>query len=110
MKREWMKYLGSTALAFALIGGATAYAAGDNGYNAWNTDDAEGLTYEEWDAGFNDEEQFDAWDADGDGLLDEDEFNEGVFSSYDDNENDTLDEPEYGDYNDDLGDEGFWDV
>lgn len=62
---------------------------------------------------FNDrfgETAYNDWDADGDGNLSEDEFNEGVYAGYDQDDSGVIEEPEFGDYGDDIGDGGFWDV
>lgn len=40
----------------------------------------------------------------------EDEYNTGVFNSYDDDGSGMIEEPEFGDVGDDMGDGGFWDV
>ncbi len=48
--------------------------------------------------------------SDGDGSLTEDEFNTGVFNSYDDDGDGMLNEEEFATFSDDAGDEGFWDV
>ncbi len=50
------------------------------------------------------------WDANDDGNLTEDEFNTGVFSAYDRDGSGSIEEPEFGDVGDDMGDGGFWDV
>ncbi len=62
-----------------------------------------------WSENFGDgDSPFDAWDENGDGMLGEDEYNAGVFNSYDSDRNGTIDETEFGDVGDDLGDGGFW--
>jgi|GEM_PF-6329523 len=39
-----------------------------------------------------------------------DEFNIGVYNSYDTDDSGVIEEPEFGDIGDDMGDGGFWDV
>lgn len=109
MKRDWLKLLGSIALATAMAGGTVAYAE-ENGWSNWDTDGSGDLSSEEWDAGFNDEGVYSEWDENGDGALTEQEFGEGVFNSYDKDGDGTWNEEEYNTFSDDAGDEGFWDV
>lgn len=46
--------------------------------------DEEGrVSVESFTAGFDEMGTYDAWDADGDGMLSRDEFNQGVFTRYD---------------------------
>lgn len=56
------------------------------------------------------ENAYTEWDADDDGNLTEDEFNNGVFAGYDKDGSGVIEEPEFGDVGDDMGDGGFWDV
>ncbi len=46
------------------------------------------------------------WDVNNDNLLDENEFSDGLFTSFDDNEDGHWDGNEW----DDAGDEGLWDI
>jgi hypothetical protein len=50
------------------------------------------------------------WDADGDGSLTEDEFNAEVFDGYDADDSDGIEEHEFGDVGDDIGDGGLFDT
>lgn len=109
MKINWLKNISGALLAISMVGIGGAIAQEEN-YSNWNTDGNEGLSYEEWDSGFDDEGIFDSWDSDGNGTLTEEEYNRGVYDSYDANNDGMIDEEEFGDYNDDRGDGGFWDV
>lgn len=89
-------------------------------FDDWDANDDDMLSREELDQGIGENEQaFSArfgsdpiadWDADGDEALSEDEFYEGTYSVYDADDNDVIEEPEFGDLGDDMGDQGFWDV
>jgi hypothetical protein len=57
-------------------------------------------------AGIGVEDNMEIWDIDGDGYLDSDEFYDGTFTSFDDNEDGHWD----GDEWDDAGDAGLLDV
>lgn len=62
---------------------------------------------------FNDrfgDDYFDTWDVNDDNNVGEDEFYEGTYSVYDADEDNIIEEPEFGDLGDDIGDGGFWDV
>ncbi|GAB2800027.1 hypothetical protein GCM10027040_29440 [Halomonas shantousis] len=43
-------------------------------------------------------------------MLDDSEFSEGVYNSYDQDGDGDLAEDEFGDFGDDAGDQGIWDV
>ena len=98
-----------TAITLAL-GLAAAPAMAQEDLGAWDTDQDGILSEEEFGTGFGENEAFDTWDADDDGLLSEDEFNAGVFGGYDEDESGAIEEPEFGDIGDDMGEGGFWDV
>ncbi len=49
-------------------------------------------------------------DADHDGNLTKTEFDTGLYGRYDKDGNGVMEEPEFGDLGDDMGDGGFWDV
>lgn len=104
----------------------------------WDTDASGDVSREEWNTGMRNQGMFDEWDSDSDGLLTEDEFNEGLaaggdydyqgwdsdndgllsqdetseglYDTYDENGDQRIDEPEFGDFGDDVGDEGLFDV
>ena len=52
------------------------------------------------------DEDFDEWDANDDDYIDEDEYYDGAFGLFDEDENGHWE----GDEWDDAGDRGFWDV
>lgn len=109
MKRDWLKLVGGVALAAALAGGTTAHAV-ENDFGAWDADGDGLIGFSEWDTGFDDEGLYSDWDADGDGALTEDEYGDGVFGLYDENDDGVWSEEEYNTWQDDAGDGGFWDV
>ena len=81
----------------------------------WDSDGDGVLNQDEfnegWGSAYGDgESAFSIWDEDGDGALSEDEYNAGVFDSYDADDSGMIEEPEFGDVGDDMGDGGFWDV
>jgi hypothetical protein len=110
MKRNWIHGIGGTLVAFSLLSAGGAFAQESNGFSDWDSDGNGAINFEEWDAGFDDEGVFDSWDANNDNMLDDQEYGEGIFNAYDQDGNGDLSEDEYGDFNDDAGDEGFWDV
>jgi hypothetical protein len=109
MKRDWLKLLGGVALAASLAGGTTVYA-NENGWNEWDSDSSGDISYDEWDTGFDDEGLYSDWDTDGDGALTEEEYGQGIFEGYDNNGDGVWDQEEYQMYQDDAGENGFWDV
>lgn len=109
MKRTLINGIGGGLVAFSLLSAGGAFAEGE-GFNEWDSNADGVVNYEEFDTGFDDEGLFDTWDANGDNMLDENEYGEGIFNTYDEDGNGDLSEDEYGDFNDDAGDNGFWDV
>jgi hypothetical protein len=108
MKSKYLESLGAAALAFPLFAAAPAMA--QEAFGDWDGNGNGVIDSNEFATGFGDNGVYDGWDANSDGSLSEDEFNDGVFGAYDRNDNDTLEEPEFGDYGDDAGDGGLWDV
>merc|ERR1711976_496309 len=72
----------------------------------WDTDGDTMLSAEEFAEGFRERAIFSGWDQNRDNLLSEDEFSGGVYSTYDRDANDGLDETEYGLV--DEGAPGYW--
>jgi hypothetical protein len=89
-------------------------------FNAWDANDDMGLSESEFESGLGDDttafntrfgdDAFGEWDLNDDDTLSNDEFNGGVYASYDRDGNKVIEEPEFGDVGDDIGDGGFWDV
>lgn len=103
------KYSMMTALALVLgLAAAPVMAAED--WDAWDANDDGILDNDEFNTGFGEAGVYDSWDGDGDGALSEDEFNAGVFGGYDKDDSGAIEEPEFGDVGDDMGDGGFFDV
>lgn len=111
MTVELKKIAGVGVILVALV----AAPAAAQEMTEWDSDGDSTLNQEEfntgWGSSFEDgKSAFSTWDGDGDGALSEDEYNTGVFNSYDDDGSGAIEEPEFGDVGDDMGDEGFWDV
>jgi hypothetical protein len=100
------------AMAVAALGTvvltATPLLAQDMG--EWDADGDGLVNQEEFTTGWNDVGTYGEWDADGDGSLTEDEFNAGVFDGYDADDSGGIEEPEFGDVGDDIGDGGLFDI
>lgn len=92
-------------------------------FKAWDADHNGVVTADEFDAGIhtrrdkipetddgasNDAWDYNTWDANADAGVDNDEFNMGVFQSYDTNGDGMLDLEEYNRYQEEE-DKGFWD-
>lgn len=107
MTKDWLKTVSAAGLALSLF---AAPAVAQEDVSEWDANDDAVIDNEEFAEGFGEVGVYDEWDADNDGTLSEDEFNEGVYGAYDEDESGAIEEPEYGDLGDDIGDEGFWDV
>ncbi|MCB8835833.1 hypothetical protein [Aurantimonas sp. VKM B-3413] len=81
-----------------------------NDVKSWDADANGSVSQDEFNAGFDQNGAYKAWDKDGDGALSQEEFDTGVFGAYDRDNSGTIEEPEFGDVGDDIGDGGFWDV
>ena len=108
-----LKKLAGIGALLAAMTAAPAIAQEDIG--EWDADGDGAVSEEEfntgWDSGFGEgEDAFSTWDEDGDGALSQEEYDAGVFGSYDDDNSGVIEEPEFGDVGDDMGDGGFWDV
>ncbi|MBJ6127104.1 hypothetical protein [Microvirga splendida] len=89
-------------------------------FNEWDADSNAALTESEFETGLGDnatafntrfgEDAFNEWDVNNDTRLTDSEFYDGVYASYDENNNNIIEEPEFGDVGDDMGDGGLWDV
>lgn len=90
--------------------GAVAIAAMSTSALAqeWDMDGDGMLNQDEWNTGWNESGVFNDWDGDGDGMLTSDEFNTGVYGGYDRDGDGMLNDEEYTMFNDDMGNEGFW--
>lgn len=106
MNKHLTKAFGAGVVASVLALGTVV--AQEDGLFDWD-DNGDGVDAEEWNDGFGAEGVFDDWDADADGTLTEDEFNTGVFSSYDEDDDDYLDDNELSAFEDDTGEDGVWD-
>ena len=83
-------------------------------FGEWDADESGAIGEEEFNAGFGDSEDWaDAdmasWDEDQSGDLNEEEFGQGVFGEYDEDQSGDWNEEETAAFQDDAGEEGFWD-
>jgi hypothetical protein len=99
------KALGATAIVLTLTAGSASAQMMTEG---WDTN-GDGIGQDEFNTGYGESGVYDRWDADASGDISEDEFSQGIFNSYDENEDGTWDENETGMFEDDAGEQGFWD-
>lgn len=95
--------LGAAVLAAALN---TAPAMAQETFSEWDADGDGVVSLEEFEQGWTETGLFSEWDTDGDGVLSEEEYAEGVFNAYDEDDDAGLDDAEFGE----LEDEDFWDL
>lgn len=100
----------STALIMLVAMSSPVEALGNEcGFDAWDGNEDDSITNEEFHTALDEEGYFDEWDADGDDYLSEDEWNEGTdeyFTDYD--QNDVGDFSEWdADNNNELSEEEF---
>lgn len=108
MKALFTNLMSTLAFVAALALGGAAHAEGNMG--SVDRDKSGDITQEEWDAGFDDETLYSDWDANSDGVIDDDEYGDGLYDIYDTNDDGVWDDEEYGLWYDDAGDAGIWDV
>lgn len=89
-----MKSIFSTA-ALALALSATAGLAQEATTFDIDRDADNGASFESFNASFSELGIYSEWDANGDGMLDEDEFNRGVFSQFDSDDDAYWNEDEF---------------
>ncbi|MDQ1900236.1 hypothetical protein RAH32_07250 [Paracoccus sp. WLY502] len=100
--------LPGTGLLALFLFTAPAFAQAAWEYDAWDADTDGTLSVEEFSEGFLERVDFAGWDEDGDGVLSETEFGGGIYSRYDADSTDAIEEAEYGAFERDFGDGGFW--
>jgi hypothetical protein len=86
---------------------------GENGaFGSWDANGDGGLDETELGTGFGDREvgEFSDWDGNADGRVNNEEFNAGVYNNYDADDSGAIEEPEFGDVGDDMGDGGLFDI
>lgn len=98
---------------------ANAQVYTENEFSAWDADNNEYIDDNEFNTVFEENEWYDEWDADRDGLLSEEEWNDGLVTNYpaytpddygtyadwDLNDNDVVEEDEWQGYTFDMWDE-----
>ncbi len=102
-----LKKLTVTTAAIAMLS-AVPVLAQDMG--DWDADKDGVVNQEEFKTGWNDMGTYGEWDTDGNGALSEDEFDAGLYSGYDADNSGVIEEPEFGDVGDDIGDGGLFDI
>ncbi|GHG37165.1 hypothetical protein [Paracoccus aerius] len=98
----------AAGLAALFLCTAPAFAQSIWEEEAWDTDSDGLLSVEEFREGFRERVNFADWDDDGDGVLSEEEFSSGIYGRYDGDLTDAIEATEYGAFERDFGDEGFW--
>jgi hypothetical protein len=102
-----LKKLTVTSIAAALLSAAPVLAQ-DMG--EWDADGDGVVNQEEFNTAWSDVGTYSEWDADGAGSLTEDEFNAGIDGGYDADNSGGIEAPEFGDVGDDIGDGGLFDI
>lgn len=109
-----MRYIVFILTALFISGGASVAIAQEEteqgdfewSYSEWDANNDGMLDEQEFDAGYDEvglyDELYDDWDVNGDGVLDEDEFGDGLYDSWDKDDNGYLEE-------DEAEEIGFWD-
>lgn len=72
-------------------------AVADYGLNGldWDTNDDGYIDTTEFNTGFSDTGWYEAWDTDGDGLIEMREYTDGIFTIWDEDDDDVLNAEEY---------------
>jgi hypothetical protein len=83
-------------------------------YDAWDKSPDSGMSREDFSTAYGDrdwgnDETFDAWDADDDAQLTRQEWRSGAYDAYDADANEELDEEEFGMFEGDADEEGWFD-
>ncbi|MFP3945257.1 MAG: EF-hand domain-containing protein [Alphaproteobacteria bacterium] len=101
MTNALTRLLGAGAV-LAVLSAAPVMAQED--LSEWDADGDGILTEEEFSEAWDGAGTFDEWDVDGDGVLSEEEFRQGVFDAHDEDDDGELDEEEFAA----AEDEDFW--
>lgn len=109
MNNKLHTMFGGIALATALAASAPAFAEVGE-FDVWDKDNTGVITMGEWDTGFDDENMLTGWDSDKDGMLSDKEYGEGIYNAYDADGSGDWNEDEYNAFRDDAGDGGWLDV
>ena len=64
-------------------------------FEEWDLNDDNQLSEDEWSRHDDYNLIYESWDEDGDGQLSEDEFHQGLYSHYDGNNNDSIEQTEW---------------
>ena len=70
-------------------------------WDEWNADGDAEMTESEFGTGFGEADVYGEWDQDDDGALTQEEFDTGVFGLYDEDEDNSWNEQEYGAFEED---------
>lgn len=104
MKSDWQTVLGGIALTSAM---AVAVPLHAQELDAWDTDQSGTLDFNEWNTGWMENS---SWDQDGDGLISDQEYGQGIFDTYDANDDQFWDDSERQLFEDDAGEGGWLDM
>lgn len=103
MNANWQMVLGGVALAAAM---ATSTPAHADGVGMWDVDKSGTLDYNEWNTGWG---KATTWDLDGDGVLTDREYSEGIFDMYDVDDDKHWNADEMKKFEDEAGERGWLD-
>ena len=104
MDTRFFATLAAATFSLSLV---SAAAAAD--FESWDENRDGQIEATEFNNDLRDRGVFTNWDADEDGVLSEDEFNEGVYGYYDEDDDGLFSENEYDRWSEEE-DEGFWDI
>ncbi|GAB3163584.1 EF-hand domain-containing protein [Telluribacter humicola] len=85
---------------------AGIYGRDTVGWADWDLDADNFLSDQEYGAGFTRSGWIEAWDSDGDKKISEREYSDGIFKQYDRNRDNSLDETEYGEFENNFKNRG----
>jgi len=104
MKTDWQTIMRASVLAAAMAAAVPAHA---DGVGMWDTDKSGNLDFNEWNTGWG---KTSTWDLDGDGVLTDREYSEGVFDMYDVDNDKHWNNDEMKKFEDDAGERGWLDT
>ena len=88
------RFIAAASIAGSVVAFGAAQASPD--YAEWDTNKDGKISYQEWEAGNDKMDVYASWDTDGDGVLSRSEYNRGSWKGYDANQDDHMDDKEFG--------------